>query len=137
MSRRFGNENKFVAQSGMAGLGAGVLVPGVVDLILIPCKVILAGLGVGPADVKLISGESFLNARVPTDDTVCIPFPDGLELAKSSGITMNITGNLVQVTLYYTVKDESPGITKSASRAASLNPITTRNPGSSLLGDQS
>jgi len=135
MFRRFGNESTLIAQSGMAGLGAGVLVPGVTDLILIPKKVVLAGLGVGPADVKLISGESFLNARVPTDSTVCIPL--GLELAKSSGITMNISGNLVQVTLYYTTKDESPGITKSASRAASLVPITTRNPGSSLLGDQS
>ena len=142
MPRRFGNENIFVESSGSVPVGAASFVAGVQDIILAPRKFVAAGIGSGTATVKLISGEAFLSVQVPTDDTVTVDLPDSLELAKSSGIDINVAGAAVQVNLYYAKHDESPGVTKSAARTAAFNasllePKATRNPGSSLLGDQS
>jgi len=142
MSRRFGNENIFVETSGVP-VGSAILVTPMTDFIIGPRKFIAAGIGSGNATVRLISGEGFLTVRVPTNDTVVVDLPDDLELAKSSGIDINVAGAAVEVSFYYTKQDESPGITKSASRANAFNassltsPKATRKPGSSLLGDQS
>lgn len=146
MSRRFSTENIFnVYASGVAAPGT-TLVSAAPGVNLSPRKIVLATPG-ATATVELSDGTTtFLGVQVPSTDTVCIELPEGLNLPVGSGIDMTVSGGNVAASLFYIPYDNNPGITKVASRAASLaaqnaqdatGKKATRAPNDRGLGDKS
>ena len=129
MARRSTVEKVLIA-TGNFTAGTGELVTAVSDSILAPKEVCIAA-GGSAASVTLTHGAAsglFLTASVPANDTACVFFPDGLELTKGDNIEVT-TDQTVDVTLHYCLYDESAGVTKVASRAATFSNVTvTRAP---------
>lgn len=145
MSRRIGTEQIFYVTLDDIVTASGIqqLVAPDADVILQPKSVVISSHSGGAFEYQLLEGSNpFLHGHIPSNDSKQITFPDGLELAKGSGIFIEPLAQSGSISLYYCAHDESPGITKTASRAASYNaslgsPKATRAPGSSLLGDLS
>ncbi len=123
MSRRAGTENILTAYSAGVANPGGNLLPAVSGIIYAPRKIVLATPGATTSvDLAHASGApSIFNAQVPVTDTVCVPFPAGLNCPIGSGVDIRVSGGSVNVTLYYVQYDLNPGITKVASRAATYN----------------
>jgi len=151
MSRRRGTENILTAYDGAVVAPGTTLLPEVSGILYSPKKLVLSTPG-GTATVDLSHGPSgvgatpFLTVQVPATDTVCIPFPGGLDCPKGSGIHVSVAGGSVSVTLYHVSHDLTPGITKVASRAASFAAYNTqenqnikaiRAPNRRAVGDKS
>jgi len=126
MSRRFGTENILTVQSSPVVSPGGNLLPATSGIIYSPRKIVLAAPG-ATATVDLahatsgVGAPSVLTVQVPTANTTCVEFPDGLNCPKGSGVDISVSGGSVAVTLYYVQYDLNPGITKVASRAVSYN----------------
>jgi len=140
MARRFGTEKVLIATANVTSAGSPLtLVSGVADNIHAPKELCIAG-GAAAASVTLTQGAAsglFLTLSVPIGDTVCVLFPDGLELSNGNEIDI-VTDQTVDATLYYCTYDESAGVTKVQSRANTFaSPITTRAPSNVVGQDKS
>lgn len=132
-------------------VGDTVLIAPTEDFIINPSKVCIAGIGSGnaTADFKsvygtgsgaLADGSIFLSMAIGSYGTECVDL-GSYELAKSSGLAITVGGADIRTTVFYTPIDESPGVTKVASRATSyqnsLGEKATRTPGVRGIGDLS
>jgi hypothetical protein len=139
MARRNGTEATCYALVDSVAPGSGVLpvVAPATDIVLSPKSVVLSSHGGGNVEFELsVNGTVFLHTHVPSNNSKQILFPEGLEFPKGSGISVESLAADGSVTLYYCKYDESPGVTKVASRAASFNNVTaTRAP--TRAGEQS
>ncbi len=124
MSRRSTVERIFVAQAAAVGSPGMTLVNPVTGIIVAPKNVVIAA-GAGAVEASLTSnGVPFVHINVPVGATEQVLLPDGLELGISSGVEL-VTDATTDVTLYYCLYDENPGITKVESRAQSFQNVTT------------
>jgi len=123
MARRFGTESVCYGLADNIAAGSGVvsLVAPITDTVLAPKSVVLSAHGGGNVEFQLTTnGDVFLHTHIPSNDSHQYTFPDGFELPKGSGIEIEALTNDGSATIYYCKYDESAGITKVASRAASL-----------------
>lgn len=124
MSRRSTVERVFVAQEAAVSAPGTTLVNPVAGIIVAPKNVIIAA-GSGAVQTSLRSnGVPFVHIDVAAGTTEQVLLPDGLELGISSGVEL-VTDATTDVTLYYCLYDENPGITKVESRAQSFQNVTT------------
>lgn len=128
MPRRSTVERIFTEQQAAVAAPGSVLLSPASGIVVDPRSVVLAA-GGGAVQAELQSnGVTFLHLDVPAGSSQPIYFPEGLELAIGSGVEL-VTDAAVDVTFYYCLHDENPGITKVASRAASFSNVTvTRTP---------
>lgn len=143
MSRRFGTEKTLhTTVDPVSGGAVALVINGQTDIILQPKSAVISSHAGGPLEFNLLDGSGvFLHGHVPSNTSITFPFPEGLELTKSSGISIQSVANDGSITLYYCMIDESPGITKVASRAASyqasLGAKAVRRPSVRAVGDES
>lgn len=132
MSRRTGTEKTFdvTLLSVIAGSGAMVLVAPDADTILSAKIAQVSAEGSGNFEYNILAGNDIiLHGHVPEYSSITFDWPDSYEAPKGSGLYIEALENDGSITLYYTPYDESAGITKLASRTASLNPpLATRTP---------
>ena len=119
MSRRPGTENIFTFTDAAVSAGTETMLAATPGVIYSPRQIVLAASG-STATAILSCGTTFLTVQVPAGDTTSIELPDGLNCPIGSGVDITVVGGDLAVSLYYVPYDKNPGITKVASRAASL-----------------
>ena len=132
MTRRTGTEKTLDVTiiSFAPASGVMTLVAPDSDKILSPKTAQISSHGGGDLEYNILSGSDIiLHGHVGSNTSDVFEWPSDYEIAQGSGLYIESLAQDGSVTLYYTCYDESAGITKIASRAASLNPpLAIRTP---------
>lgn len=92
----------------------------------------------GILPIRLYNGWDAITPDIPVaaSGTFFWQAPDGrFDLAANSGFNVALNGTgAMDITVYYVLHDNTPPITKSAARLASLTPTATRTP--NIVGEQ-
>ena len=145
MSRRTSSEKIFhvIIDHAVAASGIQLLVAADADVILSPRSAVISSHAGGNFEYNLLEGgDMFLHGHIPSNDQKQVVWPEGFELAKGSGISINPITNDGSISLYYCVHDESAGVAKVDSRATTYaatlsGPKAIRTPGARGIGSQS
>ena len=117
--------------------GAGTLIPGAVNICPSVKSVTIASLGAAGTAVFSQAGSPFATLAVPANGSNSLSLA-GYELGSGSGLDVTTSASM-DVSALYSIVDHTPGITKSAARAAAyqaslLAPKAIRAP--NLFGGQ-
>ena len=135
MARRFGTEKVSIA-NGAVTTGGGtldVIIPAQDGIVIGINQLIASNQANSLNTIRFYNGNTPItpNMALGASGTLILDVFGGsqLELSTGSGLfgSSDLAGN-IQTTIYYVAHDEGAGVTKVASRAASLSPITVRTP---------
>lgn len=135
MSRKLGTE-KVTIVSGRVTTGGGtrdVIVPALPGTVIGIKQIIASNQVNSPDSIIFYDGADAItpNMTIGASGTLILDELGGdhIELTKGSGLfaSTQLVGD-IEVFAYYVAYDENAGITKVASRTASLSPTTTRAP---------